>query len=98
MGGKDVFILLLDVYIFFLCEQKELVLTVVITCRSSVSNGKWEKLEGKFSLSTMPDKVVFYLEGPSPGVDLLIQSVVISCSSPNECRVPFLIPLIFAFE
>lgn len=54
--------------------------------RSSVSNGKWEKLEGKFSLSTMPDKVVFYLEGPSPGVDLLIQSVVISCSSPNECR------------
>ncbi|XP_050363341.1 endo-1,4-beta-xylanase 1-like isoform X1 [Argentina anserina] len=54
--------------------------------RSSVSTGKWEKLEGKFTLSTMPDKAVFYLEGPSPEIDLLIQSVVISCSSPKERR------------
>ncbi|RXH72925.1 hypothetical protein DVH24_012609 [Malus domestica] len=48
--------------------------------RSSVSNGKWESLDGKFSLSTMPDRVVFYLEGPPAGVDLHIKSVVISCS------------------
>ncbi|KOM42189.1 hypothetical protein LR48_Vigan04g238700 [Vigna angularis] len=37
--------------------------------------GSWKKLEGSFSLSTMPDRVIFYLEGPSPGVDLLIKSV-----------------------
>uniref|UniRef100_A0A2N9GVP4 GH10 domain-containing protein n=1 Tax=Fagus sylvatica TaxID=28930 RepID=A0A2N9GVP4_FAGSY len=52
--------------------------------RTSVSKERWEKLEGTFSLPTMPDRVVFYLEGPSPGVDLLIESVVISCSSPSE--------------
>ena len=48
---------------------------------------KWEKLDGTFSLSTMPDRVVFYLEGPSPGIDLLIQSVEITCASPNEMKV-----------
>ncbi|XP_021754674.1 uncharacterized protein LOC110719980 isoform X1 [Chenopodium quinoa] len=48
-----------------------------------VSKGKWEKLEGTFKLSSMPDHVVFYLEGPHPSEDLLIKSVVISCSSPT---------------
>ncbi|KAL2317882.1 hypothetical protein Fmac_031758 [Flemingia macrophylla] len=52
--------------------------------RTSVNKDRWEKLEGTFSLSTMPDRVVFYLEGPSPGVDLLIRSVEINCSSPNN--------------
>ncbi|KAL6212323.1 hypothetical protein ACLB2K_017543 [Fragaria x ananassa] len=66
------------------CQGSET--TYSLVGRSSVSNGKWEKLEGKFTLSTMPDKVVFYLEGPSPGIDLLIQSVVITCSSPKERR------------
>ncbi|KAA8528423.1 hypothetical protein F0562_035778 [Nyssa sinensis] len=54
--------------------------------RTSVSKEQWEKLEGTFSLSSMPVQVVFYLEGPSPGVDLLISSVVVSCASPNECK------------
>lgn len=50
-------------------------------CRSSVSKDKWETLEGKFQLSTLPDRVIFYLEGPSPGIDLLIESIVIACPS-----------------
>ncbi|KAK9748423.1 hypothetical protein RND81_02G056300 [Saponaria officinalis] len=45
---------------------------------------KWETLAGTFTFSTMPDRVVFYLEGPDPGVDLLIQSVVICCSTPTK--------------
>lgn len=49
--------------------------------RTSVSKGQWTNLEGSFSLKTSPDRVVFYLEGPPPGVDLLIESVIISCSS-----------------
>ncbi|XP_058217198.1 endo-1,4-beta-xylanase 1-like isoform X3 [Rhododendron vialii] len=49
--------------------------------KSSVSKDKWETLEGKFQLSTLPDRVIFYLEGPSPGIDLLIESIVISCPS-----------------
>lgn len=47
--------------------------------RTSVSKDKWENLEGTFVLSDKPDKVVFYLEGPDPGVNLLVESVVVSC-------------------
>nr|GMD91356.1 endo-1,4-beta-xylanase A-like [Ipomoea batatas] len=54
--------------------------------RKSVSLNSWETLEGTFSLSAKPDRVVFYLEGPSPGVEILIKSVIISCSSPRKCE------------
>ncbi|XWS25457.1 hypothetical protein CRYUN_Cryun27aG0070000 [Craigia yunnanensis] len=52
--------------------------------KTSVSKERWEMVEGTFSLSTMPERLVFYLEGPSPGVELLIDSVVISCSSSSK--------------
>ncbi|XP_010245630.1 PREDICTED: uncharacterized protein LOC104589125 [Nelumbo nucifera] len=52
--------------------------------RAPVSKEQWEKVEGTFTLTTMPSRVVFYLEGPSPGVDLLIDSVVVSTSSLKE--------------
>ncbi|XP_039049795.1 endo-1,4-beta-xylanase 1-like isoform X2 [Hibiscus syriacus] len=52
--------------------------------KTSVSKGKWEMVEGTFSLSTVPKRVIFYLEGPPPGVELLIDSVVISCSSSSK--------------
>ncbi|GKV19999.1 hypothetical protein SLEP1_g30183 [Rubroshorea leprosula] len=52
--------------------------------KTSVLKQKWEKLEGTFSLSTMPERVVFYLEGPSPGVNLFIDSVVITCSNLGQ--------------
>ncbi|KAF9603527.1 hypothetical protein IFM89_037008 [Coptis chinensis] len=55
--------------------------------RKSVLKDEWEKLEGTFTLETLPDRVVFYLEGPSPGVDLLIDSVVVSSSSNKESEV-----------
>ncbi|KAL0350410.1 UNVERIFIED_CONTAM: Endo-1,4-beta-xylanase 1 [Sesamum radiatum] len=45
---------------------------------------RWEKVEGTFSLSTMPHRVTFYLEGPSPGIDLLIRSVVVTCPTTNQ--------------
>lgn len=50
---------------------------------TSVSKERWDKVEGSFSLSSMPNRVVFYLEGPSSGIDLLIKSVVITCQSAN---------------
>jgi len=41
-----------------------------------------------FSLRSLPEKVVFYLEGPSPGIDLLIQSVIIHRESePEVCKL-----------
>ncbi|GAB4852433.1 Glycoside hydrolase, 10 [Ancistrocladus abbreviatus] len=56
--------------------------------RIPVSKGRWEVLEGTFTLPAMPNRVVFYLEGPSPGVDLLIKSVAVSCSSPSPSPSP----------
>ncbi|KAG9147182.1 hypothetical protein Leryth_005399 [Lithospermum erythrorhizon] len=52
--------------------------------RKPVPKNCWEMLEGTFSLSTAPSRVVFYLEGPSPGVELLIKSVTVSCTSSPE--------------
>ncbi|CAN4095306.1 unnamed protein product [Withania somnifera] len=52
--------------------------------KKSVTEEGWQMLEGSFSLSTMPDQVVFYLEGPSPGSDLLIKSVIITCPSRTD--------------
>ncbi|KAF7141452.1 hypothetical protein RHSIM_Rhsim06G0066700 [Rhododendron simsii] len=53
--------------------------TYMFIGKSSVSKDEWKTLEGMFQLSTLPDRIVLYLEGPSPGVDLLIESIVISC-------------------
>ncbi|KAF5807833.1 putative endo-1,4-beta-xylanase [Helianthus annuus] len=54
--------------------------------RTSVSKGRWENLEGTFVLSDKPDpdRVVFYLEGPDPGVNLLVQHVLVSSDSTNS--------------
>ncbi|GAB2228305.1 hypothetical protein Drorol1_Dr00010137 [Drosera rotundifolia] len=60
--------------------------------RVSATMEKWQTLEGTFTLATLPERVVFYLEGPPPGVDLFIKSVVISCSSlsmPRGMHTPF---------
>ncbi|KVI06779.1 Carbohydrate-binding, CenC-like protein [Cynara cardunculus var. scolymus] len=47
--------------------------------KTSVSRDKWENLEGTFVLSDKPDRLVFYLEGPAPGINLLIESVLVLC-------------------
>ncbi|KAG8491931.1 hypothetical protein CXB51_015237 [Gossypium anomalum] len=52
--------------------------------KTSVSKEKWEIVEGPFSLLAVPERLVFYLEGPAPGVELLIDSVVISCPSSSK--------------
>ncbi|CAA0830209.1 glycosyl hydrolase family 10 protein / carbohydrate-binding domain-containing protein [Striga hermonthica] len=54
--------------------------------RTSASMGRWDKIEGTFCLSTVPKRVIFYVEGPSPGIDLLIRSVVISNTSSSQCN------------
>lgn len=59
----------------------------ICDCRTTVSKEKWEIVEGTFSLVAMPERLVFYLEGPSPSVELLIDSVVISCPNPSKSEV-----------
>lgn len=54
-------------------------------------------LEGSFSLSTMPDQVIFYLEGPSPGSDLLIKSVIITSPSCTDYEVSYFCFKLFLF-
>ena len=50
------------------------------------SKEKWEQLEGSFSLTNMPKRVVFYLEGPPAGVDLIIDFVTITCSEHKQLK------------
>ncbi|KAK8646724.1 hypothetical protein V6N13_120502 [Hibiscus sabdariffa] len=52
--------------------------------KTSVSKGKWEMVRCSFSSSTVPKHVIFYLEGPPPGDQLIINSVVISCSNSSK--------------
>lgn len=63
-------------------------------CRTTVSKEKWEDLEGTFVLSDKPDRVVFYIEGPAPGVNLLIESVSIF----GDVSLPFLYVPIFVIS
>jgi hypothetical protein len=61
-----------------------------IWCNSVLaSKEKWNKLEGSFSLTSMPKHVVFYLEGPPAGVNLIIDSVTITCSGHRQSKVSY---------
>ncbi|CAH9119421.1 unnamed protein product [Cuscuta epithymum] len=51
--------------------------------RKPVSTNNWEILEGTFTLSTKPDRVLFFLEGLSGGVEMLVKSVIISYVFPS---------------
>ncbi|KAL7262388.1 hypothetical protein ACSBR1_000713 [Camellia fascicularis] len=73
-----------DVLATLKLEYRDSATSYLFIGRTSVSKGQWEKLEGTFSLSTLPDRIIFYLEGPSAGIDLLIDSVVISCPNTSE--------------
>lgn len=66
-------------------EYKYSATDYLFIARASVLKDRWEKLEGTFKLSTKPDRAVFYLEGPSPGVDLLIDSVLVCSPCISEC-------------
>lgn len=55
--------------------------------RASASKERWESLTGTFTLEAIPKRVVFFLEGPDPGVDLLIDSVVVSSYIVSKCEV-----------
>ncbi|KAI3878931.1 hypothetical protein MKX03_037328 [Papaver bracteatum] len=54
--------------------------------RASVSKERWESLTGTFTLEAVPKRVVFFLEGPDPGVDILIDSVVVSSYIVSKCE------------
>lgn len=38
---------------------------------------EWVELQGKFLVNSVASKVVIYLEGPAPGVDILLNSMVV---------------------
>lgn len=50
-------------------------------------------MQGKFLLNGSPSKVVVYLEGPPPGADILVNTLVIKHadktppSTPPDCEV-----------
>ncbi|CAH2038420.1 unnamed protein product [Thlaspi arvense] len=52
--------------------------------KTYASKDIWKTLEGTFVFSGRPDRVVFFLEGPPPGIDILIKSVTIHCESDHQ--------------
>ncbi|CAN1847718.1 Endo-1,4-beta-xylanase 1 [Linum perenne] len=74
-----------DVIATLKLEQKGSATQYLRVGKTSVCKGKWKKLEGSFCLSAMPDRAVFYLEGPSPGANILIKSVFIGSKSEVVC-------------
>lgn len=75
-----------DVFATVKLENQDSSVNYLFIGRTSASTERWEKVEGTFCLSTMPQRVTFYLEGPSSGIDLLIRSVQVSCPSSNQCE------------
>lgn len=71
-------------------------LTRIDFCRIPVTPNRWKKLEGSFSLADMPNRIVFFLEGPPPGVDLLINSVILSSSVPKQFEVSICLLIYFS--
>ncbi|KAI3523927.1 hypothetical protein L1887_02446 [Cichorium endivia] len=55
--------------------------------RTSISNDTWGKLEGTFVLPEKHDQVVFYLEGPAHGVNLLIESLMVTCGTSHMVSI-----------
>ncbi|XP_052191302.1 endo-1,4-beta-xylanase 1-like isoform X2 [Diospyros lotus] len=66
-------------------ENGDSATSYLFIARTPVPRDQWTKLEGTFSLPCLPDRIIFYLEGPDPQVDLLIKSVVISCHGISGC-------------
>ncbi|KAL8141003.1 hypothetical protein V2J09_007024 [Rumex salicifolius] len=77
-----------DVIATLRLENHDSTTTFQFISRIAVPNDQWETLEGSFMLPYVPKRVVFYLEGPSPGVDLLIKSVVIHSPSQSLFQSP----------
>lgn len=44
---------------------------------AQATDKEWMQLEGKFLLNGSASKVVVYLEGPPPGVDILLNGMVV---------------------
>ncbi|KAI0501449.1 hypothetical protein KFK09_016394 [Dendrobium nobile] len=49
---------------------------IVIT-RVQATDKEWVQLQGKFLVNSVAAKVVIYLEGPPPGVDILLNTMVV---------------------
>ncbi|XP_057791605.1 endo-1,4-beta-xylanase 1-like isoform X2 [Salvia miltiorrhiza] len=73
-----------DVLATLKLESQDSAVSYKFIAKASASTEHWEKLEGTFSLSTLPRRVILYLEGPSPCIDLLIRSVEVSCNSSSQ--------------
>lgn len=60
-----------------------MILGIILYGRVVASSTGWAEIEGDFHLETNWEKVVFYVEGPPPLVDLLLDSAQIRPSLPG---------------
>ena len=50
------------------------------------SNKEWSKLQGSFLIDQTPWKVIFYIEGPPPGIDIHVKLVDIRPHRPSNAQ------------
>lgn len=48
----------------------------------------WVTMQGKFLLNGSPSKVVLYLEGPPPGTDILVNTLVVKHAAKTPPSTP----------
>ena len=48
----------------------------------------WVQMQGKFLINGSPSKVVVYLEGPPPGVDILVNTLVVKHAAKTPPSTP----------
>ncbi|XP_020590650.1 uncharacterized protein LOC110031660 [Phalaenopsis equestris] len=56
--------------------------------RVQATDKEWVQLQGKFLVNSVASKVVIYLEGPPPGVDILLNSMIVQHSQKLPPSLP----------
>ncbi|KAH7387311.1 hypothetical protein KP509_16G016200 [Ceratopteris richardii] len=52
----------------------------------TASSSSWSTIKGEFFFDVIPKRAVFYIEGPRPGVDLVIKDIDIRSSTSSKSR------------
>ncbi|KAK4488075.1 hypothetical protein RD792_003817, partial [Penstemon davidsonii] len=59
-------------------------------CSAQATIHDWVQLQGTFILNSCPKRVIIYLEGPDPGTDILLDSLVVNLAPKSLQSPPFI--------
>lgn len=56
--------------------------------RTQASDKEWVQLQGKFLLNGVASRAILFIEGPNPGIDILVDSIVVKRPIKAGSSVP----------